>query len=400
MPYTSRMSVDERTRELLALTLTPGLGPVLVRRAIEVLGSPGAVLGAGSRLLLRVEGIGERLAQRIARGLAEAARRADEELGRAERLSVEVVPIWDGRYPGLLSGVPDAPMILYVRGVLDGAGADRYAVAIVGSRRCTPYGVEQTRRFAGRLAGAGITVVSGGARGIDTSAHRAALESGGRTIAVLGCGLARCYPPDNAELFDRIADGGGAVVSELPLESSPQAENFPSRNRIISGLSLGVLVVEAGRRSGALITARVAAEDHGREVFVLPGRVDSSASEGSLKLLMDGGAAPVVSPEDIIGALESPAMHHFRGTHAVRYGGSAQGGAAEGGAAECEASESAGLNGLSVAQRAILDALGEPRTLDELSRAVGLGASELRAELTMLEVSRRVRRSGTRVSRA
>jgi DNA processing protein len=192
---------------------------------------------------------------------------------------------------------------------------------------------------------------------------------------------------------------GGAVVSELPLESPPRAENFPARNRIISGLSLGVLVIEAGRRSGALITARLAAEEHGREVFALPARVDSLASEGSLDLIKKGGAALVTSPRDIIDALESPARHHFDGTHEAVTADPTRESAPlldfAGTGRESAGGRPPELDGLSESQRSILAALVEPKTLDELTRVTGVEPGRLRAELTVLEVRRRIRRQGT-----
>jgi len=355
--------------DLLRLTLTPGLGPVLARRALERLGSVDAVVGASAAELARVRGIGAVKSDAIARELRRANDRVEHELARAAEAGVRLVTIDDDVYPALLRELDDAPLVLYVRGELPG---DR-AVAIVGSRGATAYGIEQGERFAGVLAGAGLAVISGGARGIDTAAHRGAVRSRGRTTAVLGCGLARCYPPDNRELFERIANEGGAVVSELPLETEPAPDNFPARNRIISGMSRGVLVIEAGRRSGALITARVAAEDHGREVWALPGRVDSRASAGSHDLLKRGGALLVTEPGDIIDWLD---------------------GVGRGDGVEDEhPSEPDGEHA------PILDALGEAQTPDELGEATGMSPAALRAALTMLELQGRVRREGSRIVR-
>jgi DNA processing protein len=202
-------------------------------------------------------------------------------------------------YPAQLKHIPDPPLCLYVRGSLE--PADAVAVAVVGSRRCSFYGIEQTRRFASGLASVGFTVVSGLARGIDGHAHRAALAAGGRTVAVLGNGLASVYPPEHAELADQVA-ASGAVVSELPMLVGPEAGHFPRRNRIIVGLSLGVIVVEAGRRSGALISARLASE-YNREVFAVPGRVDVDNSAGTNSMIRGGQAKLAASLEDVLDEL-------------------------------------------------------------------------------------------------
>jgi DNA processing protein len=289
----------------------------------------------------------------------------------------------------LLAALPDAPAVLFARGVLDGGEQDRYPVGIVGSRQCTAYGLEQSRLFSSGLARAGLTVVSGGARGVDSAAHRGALVAGGRTIAVLGCGLGHAYPPENADLFDSIAQSG-AVVSELPIETPPQAEQFPARNRIISGLSLGVVVIEAGERSGALITARVAAEDHGREVMAVPGRVDSVASKGTHALLKAGGASLVTEAADVIQLLEGAARHVHQGTHEFLFA------AQETAAPKVSQTPSERSSvGLTSAQARIVVELGAGwRTFDELIDATGIAAGDLRRELTLLELSRRVVRDG------
>jgi DNA processing protein len=289
------MPADPRLRDLLRLTLTPGLGPVLIARLIEAFGSPDRALAASAADLERIRGIGPAKAQSFLRGMRDAAALVDEELALAQRLGVRLVDQQSPEYPTLLRTINDAPPLLYIRGQLQPESADRYPVAIVGSRNATAYGIEQAERFAGVLARSGLTIISGGARGIDTAAHRGALRSGGRTIAVLGCGLAECYPPENRELFDRIVagqgDSGGAIISELPLRAPPESDNFPARNRLISGIALGVLVIEAGRKSGSLITARLALEDHNREVMAVPGRVDSPASQGTHELLKLCGRA-------------------------------------------------------------------------------------------------------------
>ncbi len=412
---------------LLRLTLAPGLGPILIRRAIDTFGGVDNVLGARAQTLMNVDGIGPKKAELIARGLGKAEQLARDELDLAERLGVRVIGWDEAEYPPLLRQIADPPPVLYVRGRLGlgetspdassrAARDQQYTVAIVGSRTCSHYGMEQAERFAAALAQAGLTIVSGGARGIDSAAHHAALRVRGETIAVVGSGLAECYPPENRELFREIAEGGngggGAVVSELPLRTPPAAENFPARNRIISGISLGVLVIEAGRKSGALITARLAAEEHGREVFVLPGRVDSPASEGSLDLLKDGGGLLVTCADDVLRGLEASARHQFDGTHEARYATPAvqpslyadEPAHAVSRSSPSPASTVNGVGirdaGLSDSQRALVAALDEPRSVDDLARLLNTSPAALRVDLTMLEVKGRVRRQGTLVGLA
>lgn len=270
-------------RAYLTLTLADGVGPRLFARLVKAFGTAEAAIAAGPSRWRTVEGVGPKVAAAIG---AVTDERVADELAAAERFGATILCDSDEQYPPALKHVADHPPVLYVRGRLE--PADAVALAVVGARRCTHYGLEQAGRFAELLARAGLTVVSGGARGIDTAAHRAALTAGGRTIAVMGCGLAMCYPSENAELFERIiASDQGAVVSELPMATGVQGRNFPRRNRIISGLSLGVLLIEAARRSGALITATEAAEQ-GRDVFAVPGRVDSPMSEGTNALIRDG----------------------------------------------------------------------------------------------------------------
>lgn len=367
---------------LLALTLAPGMGPVRIARVLDAFGTFERVRAASAAELARVPGIGDKTARSILESLKDADARVARELERIARARATVLTLADDAYPPLLRAIPAAPPVLTVRGELRAGDLDRYPVAIVGSRGCTHYGIEQATRFAGALARSGLSVVSGGARGIDTAAHRGALDAGGRTIAVLGCGIAKCYPPENAPLYDRIAAEGGAVVSELPADTGPSAENFPARNRIISGLSLGVLVIEAGLKSGALITARHAADDHGREVMGVPGRVDSSASDGTHELLKQG-AHLVCEPADVIGVLEGHARHLHAGTHE----------AVTADPARRQRDEPVG--DLSESQRALLAGLTETRSVEELGELVGLDAGRVRAELTMLELAGRVRRVGT-----
>jgi DNA processing protein len=387
----------DETFALLRLNQTKGLGPTLIPRLIKRFGSALAACNATAADLELVDAIGPAKARSIARSLSESDAAARAEWNLACELGVWLVGIGSPAYPPLLAEIPRAPILLYVRGTLD-LPRDRFSVGIVGSRQSTHYGLEQAARFAQSLGQAGLTIASGGAIGIDTAAHRAALDVGARTIAVLGCGLAHGYPPQNRELFDRLAQSGqGAVVSELPLQTPPNPENFPERNRIISGLSLGVLLIEAGQKSGALITARVAAEDHGREVMALPGRVDSATSAGCLDLLKRGGALLVTEPGDVLQQLESPARHTHAGTHESRY-------ALHNSDTQTREREPDKPRlfpeselPMSDVQRAILGAVREaPLTLDQLAARVDIAPGTLRGELTLLEIQRRVRRDGPR----
>ncbi len=393
--------------DMLRLAMAPGLGPVLIERLLAKFGTAARICEASQAELRVVEGIGATRARAFAESFATSLNSARAEMDRAASMGISIVVKGGPGYPELMSPLPDAPAILYIRGEIRSHDLDRYPVAMVGSRACTSYGLEQSRRFAGFLSRAGMTIASGGARGIDSAAHRAAIDAGGRTIAVLGCGLAKCYPPENEALFADIARAG-AVISELPLDTPPNAENFPARNRIISGLSLGVLVIEAGLRSGALITARQAAEDHGRDVMALPGRVDSKASEGSLELIKSGGAALVTDPADVIACLDSATRHLAKGTHAARYTPLQTASARDG--SESLFSGDANAASVATAQIApaindplaarILEALDVPRTPEDLARRLTLEMPRLRAHLTLMEMRRQVVRRGSFMDRA
>jgi len=280
----------------LSLIRADGVGPVNFRRLVETLGSIEAVLGASVRQLTKVDGIGEKTAERIvrSRGRFDAAK----ELDLAAKHGVWLMCLDDPRYPAALRQIYDPPPVLYVKGTVQ--RQDGLAVAVVGSRRCSQYGMEQANRFAHFLASTGFTVVSGGARGIDSAAHRGALSAKGRTIVVQGCGLAHIFPPENKPLFEQIAENG-AIISELPLTYEPLSENFPGRNRIIAGLAMGTLVVEAGLSSGALITAQ-ASLDNNREVMAVPGLIDNPSCAGSHKLIKQG-ARLIDSIEELMDAL-------------------------------------------------------------------------------------------------
>jgi DNA processing protein len=298
----------DELRATLRLCLADGVGARTFQKLVEAFGSPRAALAAGPGQWRQVQGIGEKTAAAI-ESVTDAD--VDAELAEVERAGATILCRDEEGFPAALRTIYDCPPLLYVRGRLD--AADALALGVVGSRRCTYYGLEQAERFGQLLARAGFTVVSGGARGIDTAAHRGALAAGGRTIAVMGCGLGHLYPPENVALFEQIvAEGRGAIVSELPMRVDVKPGNFPLRNRIISGMSLGVLVVEAAFKSGALITANEAI-DQNREVFALPGRVDSPMSQGTNELIHKHRAALVQNLDDIlehlgqVGKLMTPA---------------------------------------------------------------------------------------------
>lgn len=280
----------------LKLIRAEGIGPVSFAKVLKRFDSVDAALGASVSGLTKVEGIGFKTAERIA--ATRDSFDADAELELAAKLGVWLVHLQDQRYPTLLKEIYDPPPVLYVRGTL--GSEDTLSVAIVGSRRCSLYGQEQASRLAHLLAASGFTIVSGLARGIDTAAHQGALAAEGRTIAVQGCGLANIFPPENVKLFELVSHSG-ACISELPLRYEPLRENFPPRNRIIAGLSLGTIVIEAGLRSGALTTATAALESN-REVMAVPGKVDSPLSKGPHRLVKQG-ARLVESVDDVMETL-------------------------------------------------------------------------------------------------
>jgi DNA processing protein len=280
----------------LKLRNTDGVGPVTFGALLKHFSSVDSALGASVSELTKVDGIGDKTARQIVKTCDSFD--VDGELELADKLGISIINLEDERYPAALKGICDAPPILYVKGTL--TRQDALSIAIVGSRRSSFYGQEQAGRFAHLLASSGFTIVSGMARGIDTAAHRGSLTAKGRTLAVQGCGLSHIFPPENKELFSEIA-ASGACISELPLKYEPRPENFPPRNRIIAGLSLGVIVIEATERSGALISAKAALE-YDREVMAVPGKIDSPLSRGSHRLIKDG-AKLIESVEDVMEAL-------------------------------------------------------------------------------------------------
>jgi len=273
---------------LSKLELTPRRAASL----IEHFGSPEAVFAAKESELRSVEGLTGRSLEKL---LSPEPADLDKSVEVLEKNNIRLIPFTDKDYPSNLLQIIDPPVVIFVRGEIK--ESDKFAVAIVGSRRASIYGKSMAEKIARDLTNHGLTIISGGARGVDAAAHKGALSTGGRTIAVLGCGIDVCYPKEYKELYNRIAENG-AVISEFPPGTSPEGWRFPARNRIISGLSLGVLVVQAPVDSGALITARYA-QEQGREIFVLPGNVDDIRNQGCHELIRDG-ATLIESAEHIL----------------------------------------------------------------------------------------------------
>jgi DNA processing protein len=268
---------------LVALNMLPKIGPIRVRRLLEAFGGPASVLGAAKDRLLRVDGIGEETAK-ILQSWQDHADPAAEIADAAGR-GIAIVTQDDEGYPVSLRDAYDPPLLLYVWGKIE--ARDRHAIGVVGSRRATNYGSQATKKLSYQLAQAGFTIVSGLARGIDTAAHEAAIAAKGRTIAVIGSGLGKLYPPENLGLAEKIAAGNGAVVSEFPLNTAPDKQTFPMRNRIVAAWSRALLVVECPAWSGSLITANLATE-YGKPVFAVPGPIDKPTSAGCNQLIRDG----------------------------------------------------------------------------------------------------------------
>ncbi len=280
----------------IALNLLPDIGPVLSRRLLAAFGSPENIFRMSIKELRQIQGVGENRALSIAQ--FNGWDRVRKEIELAARNNIHIVSPADQVYPEGLKRIIDAPPILYIKGRIE--RGDKYAVAMVGSRNATIYGKHVAEQMGRKLASSGLTVVSGMARGVDTASHTGALKSGGRTIAVLGSGLDVPYPASNRELMNKIASSG-CVISEFPFGTQPQRENFPRRNRIISALSMGVIVVEATLDSGSLITVTYALE-HGKEVFAVPGNITSRNSKGTNDLIRNG-AKLVESADEVINEL-------------------------------------------------------------------------------------------------
>ena len=372
-------------RDLLALHLTPGLGPVRIAALLEHFGSAAAARAAVASSLQNVPGIGSQLSASLARDLPAVDVRT--EIDRSVRAGARILAMGEPGYPPGLADIPVAPPILYVLGSL--TAADERGVALVGTRHPNAYGKRVAQQLAEGLARAGVTVVSGLARGVDGIAHRAALDAGGRTIAVLGSGLSRMYPPEHAALSEAIARSG-AVVTECFMEESPSKGSFPARNRIISGLSRVIVIVQAPRESGALITATHAAEQ-GRTVLVVPGPIDDDAQAGCLHLLRQG-AVLCRGVDDILEELDGVSAQAVAHRQRTLF----------------DAPLSAPIKpagpppGLDAVQMRVWDFLGDgARSVDDVARHVAIAIPALSGVLMMMEMGRAVRRlPGNRYERA
>lgn len=360
--------------DLLQLAMLPGLGPRTTATLLETFGDARSVLSASPSALATVHGVGPKLIRTIQS--ADHHRDISSILEWCDGNDVEILTQADPSYPTGLLETPDPPIVLFVRGEI--TREDRLAVSIVGTRHATRYGLQQANRFAYALAKAGVVVVSGLARGIDAAAHQGALDAGGRTLAILGSGLANVYPPEHEELSNSIARQG-AVISEYNPQAKPKSGMFPQRNRLIAGMSLGTLVIEAPERSGALITARMAAEQN-HEVFALPGPITARASKGCNQLIRDG-AKLVQSVDDILEELgPTPEPIEIDAGRQLRNG------------AELTLNE---------VEQLVLDAIGTESTqIDHVIQTSRLPAQRVLAVISVLEMRRLIRRlSGQYVSR-
>jgi DNA processing protein len=351
---------------LIALNLIEHVGPVRARSLLEHFGDAPKILTASKSALLRVRNIGDETAEAISNW--EKTIDLAGELKRISDFGCRVLISSDENYPASLREIYDPPLVLYIKGEL--TAKDKNAVAMVGSRSTTHYGIETARKLAYQLAYVGVTVVSGGARGIDTAAHQGALAAKGRTVAVLGTGINLIFPPENAELFGRIAENG-AVITQFPFNRNGDRQSFAIRNRIIAGMTLGTVVVEADLHSGALITSNFATE-YGRQVFAVPGRIDSPRSKGCHDLIKKG-AKLCEGAEDILSEFE----YLFPGSNRPPSPG--------------ETGVLPALE-LSANEQKIYDALDEEeRSIDEVIRKSGLPSSAVSVALLSLEMKRAVK---------
>jgi DNA processing protein len=365
-------------REWIAWNMTPGVGPRAATKLLERFGSAESVFAATRAELESLRLKPEAIESIMARDLFE---RAADEIERVRSMGADILLLDDGVYPALLREIFDPPVTLYVKGEWS-ICLDEPCVAIVGSRRSSTYGQNAGLMLARDLAARGVTIISGLARGIDAAAHRGALEAGGRTVAVMGTGLEQVYPRDHKKLADEILEKGGALISEFPLETPPAPQNFPYRNRVISGLSLGVLIVEAAENSGSLITARLALEQ-GREVFAVPGNITSRNSFGTNYLIKGAGAKLVQQWQDIVAELPAEIAARLLPPETKSKG------------ASDELTKQLELvpGDLSAAEQSVWRLLSAdaPLHIDALAEATGLSVPELVSALLALEMRELVR---------
>jgi DNA processing protein len=362
--------VDPELLDMIALSLVPGLGPRLTQALLDHFGSASAARRATFAELQEVPLVGKKLAHSFVTALQTADPQAEVE--RAAQYTTRLIPINSPEYPPALKTLDDAPHLLYLRG--DYLPSDGNAIGIVGSRKCSSYGIKTIGKIAAGLARAGYTVVSGLALGIDGAAHRGALEANGRTLAVLAGGLSNIYPPEHVTLADDVAKSGG-LLTETPLMMEPQRGMFHARNRLISGLSQAVVIIEANERSGALITARHAVEQ-GRDVFVVPANVDSPFSAGSLRLLRDG-AKLIRHVDDLLEDLQGLKVAPIAPPPQAK--------------AEPAPIPVAPPPQLDPTQQRVWDFLSEPRNRDELVRTLGLAPGEAANVLLMMTMKKLIR---------
>ncbi len=367
-------SIDEELADTLRLALIPGVGPRVRQTLLERFGSPRAVLDAAPSELRRVKGVGPKLSSNIS--AADEQIDVEQEIALCREHGVAILGESHDQYPRMLREIHDPPGVLFVRGTLK--AEDAICVGIVGTRHATRYGLQQAEWLAGSLARAGVTIVSGLARGIDAAAHRGALSAGGRTLAVMASGVLNVYPPEHDKLAAEIV-GQGALLGESPPRALPLGGMFPQRNRLISGLSLGVIIVEAAQRSGALITARHAMEQ-GREVFAVPGRVDGRTARGCHQLIRDG-AKLVETADDVLEELGPLVEATPRDDgQVIRH------------PAELMLNE--------MEQRVLSVVGSEPTSIDQIVVGSGLTVPRVLSTISVLEMRRLIRRlSGTTVVR-
>jgi DNA processing protein len=373
-PFTGIPIYMTTQEALLALNMIENVGPVRVRQLLDYFSEAPAILSASKDQLLRVKGVGAETAEAIHQW--ESTVDLLGELRRISEFGCHLLTASDEGYPPLLKQIYDPPMVLYVKGKL--LEKDRNAIALVGSRMTTHYGIEIARKLAYQLAYVGVTVVSGGARGIDTAAHQGALNAQGRTVVVLGTGINLVFPSENAALFERVTQSG-AVITQFPFNRPADKQSFPIRNRIVAGMTLGTAVVEANLTSGALITANMAA-DYGRQVFAVPGRIDSPRSKGCHDLIKRG-AKLCEGVEDILSEFE----YLFPTSRPL---------------SETVQAAQFGTMSLSDVERQVYEAIGpEETSIDEIIRKCGLSVSTVSVTLLALEMKRLIRQLPGKVYR-